>query len=120
MAKESGQDGSVTFNSQDIPALRWTLDRSEPAIDTTDSGHSGARTRIAKGIYDWSATVECHFDTGATYPDVGDSASLVLTRSAGNTYTGTAIVTSAPLTTDIEGEAVNSITFEFAGNGALS
>ena len=119
MAKITGQDGEVDFGEETLKVTRWELNQTEPILDVTDSSNAGYRQKLAKGIIDWSATINGYYDDGDTYPSLGASASLVLQRATGDTITGTALVTSFNEVVPVEGEEAMSFTIEFIGNGAL-
>ena len=102
-----------------LPCARWTIEKTEAAIDVTDSTHAGARQRIAKGISDYSGTIESFIESGqAPGNNVGESLSLKLYQDTGHYWSGTGIITGTPVSVDVEGEAVNSVTFNWSGNGA--
>ena len=118
MAKQSGTNGAFSWASGDIAITGFTLTTSEPALDTTDSDNAGWKTRIAKGISDWSATVSGFIDD--TLPAAGDTATAIFTTETAETFTGTGIVESVEKTVDVPGDSANVYTISMVGNGALA
>ena len=120
MADISGSNGTVTYNSADVPITSWEVTQEEDVINTTDSGNSGWETNIAKGIKRWTASFEGFYKTADTGAALGTDASLVLLADTGITYTGNAIITSKVTTTDVPGTDGVVIAYEATGNGALT
>ena len=118
MAKESGTNGAFSWASGDIAITGFTLTTSEAILDTTDSDNAGWKTRIAKGISEWSASIQGYIDD--TLPAAGDTATAILTTDTGVTYTGTGFIESVERTVDVPGDAPNGYTISLIGSGALA
>ena len=120
MAKQTGTAGEVSFDSATLHITQFTRELTDDILDATDSGSAGWREKVAKGIKNWTVSVQGHFDSADTLPTAGDSATILMTYAAGDTETGTALVASSPRAVDVPGTTLNTVSIEFEGSGALT
>ena len=118
MAKQSGTNGAFSWDSGDVAMTGFTLTTSEPILDTTDSDNAGWKTRIAKGISEWSAVINGFIDD--TLPAAGDTATAIFTLDTAVTLTGTGFIESVERAVDVPGDSPNLYTLNLIGSGALS
>ena len=127
----NGSGGSVTANTNTVGTAKiWSLDITQDTVETTNFASNGWKetTPTLKGF---SGTVTTIFDGAA---DTGE-ASLVngvfdgatvalelLTSATGSgtaeKFSGNAVITSMPVTNDVNG--VIEVTFAFEGTGELT
>jgi predicted secreted protein len=118
MANISGKAGSVLVAAATVAGIKsWTLDYTGDALDTTDFADSGHRTYIP-GIDGWSGKFE-GFKDGAPQA-IGSEIALQLKESAtaGQLYTGQAIITGVHPTVGVDG--VVGMAYDFQGSGYLT
>jgi predicted secreted protein len=118
MANISGKAGSVLVAAATVAGIKsWTLDYTGDALDTTDFADSGHRTYIP-GIDGWSGKFE-GFKDGAPQA-IGSEIALQLKESAtaGQLYTGQAIITGVHPTVGVDG--VVGMAYDFQGSGSLT
>ena len=126
-----GFQGSCTIGGTVITEAKiWSLDVSQETADTTNFSGNGWKTSEAT-LKTWSGSITVLFDGGA---DSGQSdlidavtsgASVNLELLTGATgsgsaekFTGDAIVTTMPITNDVNG--IIEVQFSFEGTGALT
>ena len=118
MAQIAGKAGSVLVAAATVAGIKsWSVDYTGDPLDTTDFGDSGHRTYIP-GIDGWSGRFE-GFKDGAPQ-SIGTEVALQLKESAtaGQLYTGQAIITGAHPTVNVDG--VVSVSYDFQGTGVLT
>ena len=118
MANISGKAGSVLVAAATVAGIRsWSLDYTGDALETSDFGDSGHRTYIP-GIDGWSGRFDGFKD--AAPQAIGAEIALQLKESAtaGQLYTGQAIITGVSPSVSVDG--VVSIAYTFQGSGALT
>lgn len=116
----SSLDGNASFGTELLDVKSWTVSSDAEVPDYAGSDTAGW-TQAVGGVSEWSAAVVVVANTSAhisSQASPGTSATLILTESAGDTYTGTAVVESYETTVDIEGEVI-SVTLGFQGSGQL-
>lgn len=127
-----GYGGSVKVGAATVGTAKvWSLDMSASETDSTtfaDAGWSSTCT----GLKSWSGSITVMWDAGA---DAGEDALIqafvantevaltLLTEAATGTgttesFTGNAVITSMPITNDVN--SCIEVTFGFAGRGALT
>ena len=116
MAAISGKGGSISFTGVTVEVKNWTLDASVDMLEATSFSDAGVERNVV-GIARWTATCVSNYDDTNT-ADLGDSASLTLTTTGAENWDGTAILSSLPVTTDVQG--IIETTYTFTGNGALT
>lgn len=118
MGQISGKAGEVQIAGATVAGIKsWSVDYTADASETTDFGDSGHKTYIA-GIDGWAGKFE-GFKDGAPKA-IGAEIALTLKESgtAGQVYTGQAIITGAHPTVSVDG--VVGVGYDFQGTGALT
>jgi len=138
MAILKGKDGTVTLGttlqngtaSGGSLVQSWSCSIETDTLETTAMGTGGWKT-FEGSLQAWTGTVELFFgsnddsisiDNSGTGTDTtgyvnGAAVAVVLTDGGGNTYTGTAIVTSA--TVDVSPADLVTLSLDLTGTGAL-
>ena len=116
MAEVKGTAGSITYTNLTAGTRSWSLNYTADTHETTDFADAGVGTYLG-GITRWNATVTANWDAANTAAP-GDSATLTLTVTSGKTYAGTAIITGMTPSTDVQGIA--QVTYTFQGSGTLT
>ena len=127
-----GHSGSCTIGGVSVGTAKiWSVDLTGDTADTTTFADGGWKTN-AQTLKGWSGTITVVFDGGADAGEddliqnliSGTSAELVLTTDAATgagtaeTYTGDCIITTMPVTNDVNG--IIEVAFGFVGTGALT
>lgn len=126
----SGKAGSVSLGTTPatvVGVTNWSLTYTGEALESTGMDSSGVKTYIP-GLTGWSGSCSGHWDT-AEAKFVGETpgirpgaaaatASLLLSATGGNLYSGSAIITSFGVTAAVDG--LVDFTIEFQGTGALT
>lgn len=126
-----GYNGSCTVGGNSVGSAKaWSLDVTQETVDTTNFGSSGWK-ESAPTLKSWSGSITVIFDGG----DDAGQASLIagvtsgtavalelLTGATGSgtseKFAGNAVVTSMPITNDVNG--IIEVSFSFEGTGALT
>ncbi len=129
MATVHGNGGTVKIGTTAIAEIRnFTLNRNADTVDTTTMG-TVART-FTSSLTSWDGSVSALWDPddagqilGVLPAAIGTEVTLVMAPEGDATsgdvwYTGTAIITSAPISTPHD-EMV-TIEFTFQGTGTLT
>ncbi len=130
MARLSGKTGTVSLGTTPATVLgitNWNLTYTADVPETTGMDSSGLKTYIP-GLVGWSGSCAGHWDTsegkfvGAT-PGIipgatAATATLALSATGGNSYSGSAIVTSFGVSSSVDGTV--DFTIDFQGTGALT
>jgi len=116
MATVAGKNGLVTFTNLTAGTKSWALTYNGEVADTTKYSDQPTRTFIGT-VSSWSATVTGFFDTANSAKPL-DSATLTLTVTSGETYAGTAIMTSMNIGSTVDG--VTTCDWSFQGSGVLT
>jgi hypothetical protein len=116
MASVAGKNGSVSFTGLTAGTKAWTLTYAGETVDTTKYSDQPTRTFIGT-VSTWSATVTGFFDTVNTAKPL-DSATLTLTVTSGETYSGTAICTGMNVGSAVDG--VTTVDWTFQGSGVCT
>ncbi len=116
MASVAGKNGSVTFTGLTAGTKSWALTYTGEVVDTTKYSDQPTRTFLGT-VTTWSATVTGFFDTANTAKPL-DSATLTLTVTTGETYSGTAIMTTMNPGSTVDG--VTTCDWTFQGSGVLT
>jgi len=117
MAQISGKAGEVMVAGATVSGIKsWTVDYTMDALETTDFADSGHKTYIP-GIDGWAGTFE-GFKSGAPTA-IGGEIALILKESAtaGQLYTGQAILTGSHPSVSVDNVA--GMAYDFQGTGAL-
>lgn len=139
MAILKGKDGTVTLASvlQNGTASggslvqSWNVSIETDTLETTAMGTGGWKT-FEGSLQSWNGTVELFFgttddsisyDTANASPDTtgyvnGAALAVVLTDGGGNTYTGSAIVTSASV--EVSTADLVTLSLDLTGTGPLA
>lgn len=127
----TGYSGSCTVGGSLVTAAKaWSLDVTQETADTTNFSSNGWKESTAT-LKSWSGSITVIFDGG---DDAGQAAliagvtsgaavALVLSTDASGLgtsekFSGNAIVTSMPITNDVNG--IIEVSFAFEGTGALT
>jgi len=124
MANEKfyGQGGTVTFNAESQAMVTsWSLTYTADTVETTNLADTWKE--YTPGYKDWTATVECHADSGghkigtsSLLDKIGTEAALVLTDGNGTSHTlSNAFCSSANIVTDKDD--IEKMTFTFLSAG---
>lgn len=126
-----GYSGSCTVDTDTVTqAKAWSLTITQDTTDTTNFSSAGWKESTAT-LKSWSGTITVIYDGGdddgqanlITGITTGAAVALVLNTSASGagtaeTFSGNAIVTSMPITNDVNG--IIEVAFAFEGTGALT
>ena len=126
-----GYSGSCTVGGTAVgEAKAWSLDVSQETVDTTNFGSAGWKESEAT-LKSWSGSITVLFDGGAdagqaaliTGVTSGSSVAVVLSTAAtgagtSEKFSGDVLVTSMPITNDVNG--IIEVSFSFEGTGALT
>lgn len=126
-----GFSGSCTVGGSTVTeAKAWSLDVTQETVDTTNFGSSGWKESEAT-LKSWSGSITVLFDGGADAGQAaliagvtsGSTVALVLNTAATGSgssekFSGDAIITSMPVTNDVNG--IIEVSFAFEGTGALT
>jgi len=124
MAVFSGSRGMVYSGASQVANVTsWSL---TVEADNLDSSAMGTEWRtFITGIKQWSGTIDAHWDlTDTAQKALFDAltgstlVSLKLYVDSTRNFSGTAAITSADTTSPFDG--IETITFNFQGNGALT
>lgn len=127
----TGHSGSCTVGASAVTeAKAWSLDVSQGTADITNFSSNGWAESAAT-IKSWSGSITVIFDGGA---DTGQAALItgvtsgasvaleLVTGSIGSgsseKFSGDAIITSMPITNEVNG--IIEVSFSFTGTGALT
>lgn len=121
-----GSDGVIKVGSG-FAALgqiqNWSLDVKADVLEGYSMGEAWKTSK--SGVRSWSGAVECYFDAGDAGQSeltAGDTVSVNFYpagEGSGNTYySGTVVVTGAPVSAEKDGFVLQS--FSFKGSGELS
>ena len=131
MAAIIGHSGSCTAATNTVGTAKiWSMDLVGETADTTNFASSGWKESVAT-LKAWSGTITVIFDGGA---DTGE-ASLITGITSGATvalelitsatgagtsekFSGDALITSMPITNDVNG--IVEVSFSYEGTGALT
>ena len=131
MAPIIGHSGSCTAATNSVgTAKAWSLDLTGETVDTTNFASAGWKESVAT-LKAWSGTITVIFDGGAdtgeasliTGITTGASVALILDTSAtgagtAEKFSGDALITSMPITNDVNG--IIEVSFSFEGTAALT
>lgn len=118
MAATSGKAGTVLVGATAVAQVtKWTFEPSAP-IHKWASNSTGGYKAAVSGPKDGKGTIETKVDTDILWT-VGQSVTLILRGpTSGDNITVPALISSAPVTVDIDnGEPIGS-TYSFESNGA--
>jgi len=118
MGEISGEAGEVRVAGATVSGIKsWSVDYVAEALETTDFGDSGHRAYIP-GLDGWSGSFE-GFKDGAP-KSIGSEIALILkeSASAGQQYTGQAIITGSHPTVDVDG--IVGVAYDFQGTGTFT
>jgi len=131
MAGIKGYNGSCTVGGTAVGTGKgWNVTLAQQTADTTTFSDAGweTNTTILKG---WSGSIKVVFDGGSdtgeaaliTGMTAGTSVDLVFLTDAtedgtAEKFTGTANITSMPISNEVTG--ITEVSFDFKGTGALT
>lgn len=125
MATTHGNDGIARLGANAIAeTTSWSVAEAQAVADDTAQGDAADTHKT--GTYSWNGTVNCWWDdtdtNGQVAMTIGASVSLELyprgTESGKPKWSGTATITGINSTSDRA--QINSASFNFTGNGALT
>ncbi len=121
MAAMHGKGGTAVFASLTFEMLSWSVDATADVAEATAmAAANGAKIYLA-GFKDWTATAECLLPkAGGGVAALGTTAALTFdtVTDGGLAYAGSAICTGFSPTSDKDGVA--TITFSFQGSAILT
>lgn len=131
MAAIVGYSGSCTVGASSVgTAKAWSVDITGETVDTTNFASNGWKESVST-LKSWSGSITVNFDGGADSGEAaiiagltsGSSVALVLQTGATGSgtaekFSGSANVTSMPITNDVNG--IIEVSFSFEGTGALT
>ncbi len=121
MAILKGKDGTVSIGGSSVGDVSsWSVSIETDTLETTAMGTAGWKTHVGS-LQSWSGSVELYLADNASVSGytAGTDAAVVLTDgTSGNTYTGTAIVTSVSV--DVGVADLVTMTLDLTGDGALA
>jgi predicted secreted protein len=118
MAKIHGKGGDVDTGSSVTGINAWSLSYAGDVAETTDFAAAGVKTFIA-GPTGWNGTFSGYKDGAPIAINSSVSLSLEEVANSGTEkYTGTALVHSYTVDTNVDGVVTYSYTFQ--GTGALT
>jgi len=121
MAILKGKDGTVSLDGSAVTGVvqSWNVSIETDTLETTSMGTAGWKT-FEGSLQSWTGTVELYFaDTQAIagYID-GSAVAVVLTDgTSGNTYTGSAVITSTAV--DVSVADLVTMSLDLTGSGEL-
>ena len=118
MARLIGYGGDVTVAGASVTGVKsWKLDYTFDTLEGTGFDSSGAKV-YTPGLKGWNGSFEGYKD-GAPLT-IGTSIALVLKESstAGQNYSGSAIVTGLHPSVGVDGLA--SVSYDFQGSATLT
>jgi len=121
MAILKGKDGTVTLDGSAVTGVvqSWNVSIETDTLETTAMGTGGWKT-FEGSLQSWTGTVEIYFSdtqTIAGYID-GSAVAVVLTDgTSGNTYTGSAVITSTAV--DVSVADLVTMSLDLTGSGEL-
>ena len=121
MAILKGKDGTVSLDGSAVTGVvqSWNVSIETDTLETTSMGTAGWKT-FEGSLQSWTGTVEIYFSDTQTiggYID-GSAVAVVLTDgTSGNTYTGSAIITSASV--EVSSADLVTVSLDLTGTGAL-
>jgi predicted secreted protein len=129
MAILKGKDGTVTLDGDDLTATgtgvvqSWNVSIETDTLETTSMGTGGWKT-FEGSLQSWTGTVEMYFrDDNGNLADGTwfDGAAVVVALTdgtSGNTYGGSAIVTS--IAVDVSTADLVTLSLDLTGTGELA
>lgn len=120
MAILKGKDGTVSVGGSTVGNVSsWSASIETDTLETTAMGTAGWKTHVGS-LQSWSGSVELYLadnETVGSY-SAGTTVAVVLTDgTSGNTYTGSAIVTSVSI--DVGVADLVTMTLDLTGDGEL-
>jgi len=118
MARYSGKAGAVNVATGDVDGIKsWTLDQVYDVHESTAFDSSGVKAFLP-GCYGWSGTFE-GYKNGVPLT-IGTEIALILeeTQTAGQTFSGQAIISGLHASAGIDGLVAYS--YDFQGTAALT
>lgn len=123
MARASGKAGTATINAVGYNGVTsWEIDYKGDAVDVTGMSDAGIKAFVG-GLTEWSGSMDVNWDVAQANPTPGSivAASFVTgATGAYDTWAGNVIVTSAKVTTPLEGAVKLSISFQGTGSLTIS
>jgi hypothetical protein len=125
MAILKGKDGTVSLKGSAVSSVvqSWNVSIETDTLETTAMGTSGWKT-FEGSLQSWTGTVEIYFadDNEELENDNwidGTGVAVALTDgTAGNTYTGTAVITSVSV--DVAVADLVTMSLDLTGTGQLA
>lgn len=121
MAILKGKDGTVSLDGSAVSSVvqSWNVSIETDTLETTSMGTAGWKT-FEGSLQSWTGTVELYFSDSqaiAGYID-GSAVAVVLTDgTSGNTYTGSAVITSTAVEVSVADLVTMSL--DLTGSGEL-
>ena len=106
-----------------VRVIDWSITRTVPIIDGTDSGSGAYREKEVGKRTDWKGSLTMFLRSGIDDIPLDKTAAATFTvedTKATITRAGTIIVTETTETVNVEAEEAVKITVNFEGSGALT
>ena len=121
MAILKGKDGTVSLDGSVVSGVvqSWNVSIETDTLETTAMGTAGWKT-FEGSLQSWTGTVEIYFDDAqaiAGYVDGGAVAVILTDGTSGNTYTGSALITSTAV--DVSVADLVTMSLDLTGSGEL-
>ena len=121
MAILKGKDGTVSLDGSAVTGVvqSWNVSIETDTLETTSMGPVGWKS-FEGSLQSWTGTIEIYFSDTQTiggYID-GSAVAVVLTDgTSGNTYTGSAVITSTAV--DVSVADLVTMSLDLTGSGEL-
>jgi len=131
MAILKGKDGTVTLGSATLGEVSsWSVSLETETLETTAMGTGGWKTFVGS-LQSWSGSIDLFVDSGLSLAGLitGADVAVILVDShvalgtspetyvTGNTWGGTAVVTSVSI--DVAAADLVTVSLDLTGDGAL-
>ena len=121
MAILKGKDGTVSLDGSAVTGVvqSWNVSIETDTLETTSMGTAGWKT-FEGSLQSWTGTVEIYFSDTQTiggYIDGGAVVVVLTDGTSGNTYTGSAVITSTAVEVSVADLVTMSL--DLTGSGEL-
>jgi hypothetical protein len=121
MAILKGKDGTVSIGgAAQGEVSSWSVSVEADTLETTAMGTGGWKTFVGS-LQSWSGTIEMFATTTTAMASFITGADVVVvlvdTPSTGNTWTGTAVITSVSI--DVASADLVTLSLDLTGDGEL-
>lgn len=114
MAATAGYGGSVTFAGLTAGVKGWNIDRAIDMLDSSGFDGGQDRTHVG-GPKGWTCTATVNWDSANTIA-IDDSGTITLQYTAGETISGSVIVSNISDSVEYEGLVESTVSFQGTGS----